>query len=85
MGGLFKDKNGKVVVWQFPNPALVLWVLATLVAKFTTDTTHDLANIIAFGALFTWAWLEIFAGASWFRRLLGLVVLVGAVRTRLSA
>lgn len=85
MGDFFKDKNGKFVVWQFPNPPLLLWVLATLVARFTTDTIHDLAGIIAFGAIFTWAWLEIFDGASWFRRLLGLVVLVGAVLTRLSS
>jgi len=32
-------------------------------------------ELVAFGALFTWAWLEIFDGANWFRRLLGITVM----------
>jgi hypothetical protein len=34
---------------------------------------------VAYGSLFTWAWLELFQGVNYFRRSLGLLVLVGVV------
>jgi hypothetical protein len=39
----------------------------------------------SFGLLFTWAWLELVSGKSYFRRLLGLVVLVLIVYDRARA
>jgi hypothetical protein len=34
--------------------------------------------------LFTWAWQELFQGVNYFRRSLGLVVLLGAIASRLD-
>lgn len=35
-----------------------------------------LAQVLSYGALFTWAWLELFEGVNYFRRALGLTVLL---------
>jgi hypothetical protein len=37
---------------------------------------------LAFGSLFTWAWLELFQGVNYFRRALGLGVLIGVIASR---
>ncbi|HEY9908282.1 MAG TPA: hypothetical protein V6D18_11845 [Thermosynechococcaceae cyanobacterium] len=37
---------------------------------------------MAFGSLFTWAWLELFQGVNYFRRSLGLIVLLGAIASK---
>ena len=37
---------------------------------------------LAFGTLFTWAWLELTDGSAYVRRVLGLVVLVALVYMR---
>jgi len=34
--------------------------------------------------LFTWAWQELFEGVNYFRRALGLVVLIGCIASRFS-
>lgn len=81
----FKDKHGKVVVWQKLNPPIILWIVSTAASKLIKHGTwHNLLDIVAFGAIFTWAWLEIFQGASPFRRVLGAVVLILSIRSRLN-
>ena len=45
----------------------------------TSGMPYALLDTVAFGALFTWAWLELFDGVNYFRRALGLVVLTVAV------
>ena len=79
----FEDRHGRIVLWQWPNLPLWTWAAATLCARILEGRPHDVAALIAFGALFTWAWLELFAGVSPFRRMIGAVVIVASIASRL--
>ncbi len=80
----YKDTDGKVVVAQFPNLPLFVWAIATLLGKVIPEgSANQFLEIIAFGAIFTWAWLELFSGFTYLRRLLGLVILCLVVFTRI--
>lgn len=80
---IIKDKQGKVVLWQSPNLPLTVWIVALLLGKlFAQGTIHNLFSLLSFGALFTWAWLELFMGTSWFRRGLGFLILVVSFYSR---
>ncbi len=80
----YKDSDGKVVVAQFPNLPLFVWVIATLLVKVVPEGPFtQLLELVAFGAIFTWAWLELFSGSTYIRRLLGLVILSLVVFTRI--
>ena len=80
----FKDKDGKVVVWQTPNIPLIAWAVAfALTFVPLPEKWHTLVSYIAFGFLFTWAWLEITQGSSGFRRTLGATVLLWLIVSRL--
>ena len=73
----FKDKSGQIVVAQTPNAPLILALVAVLLRLVTTGTTHRFFGALFFGALFTWAWLEIVDGANPHRRAMGSVTLIG--------
>ena len=85
MRRFFEDEHGRLILWQAPNLPLWVWAVASLATRFLSDRPEQAAQLIAFGALFTWAWLEIFDGASPFRRLLGSVVLIWSILTRISS
>ena len=81
---IFRDSNGNLVIAQPPNLPIIVWGVASLLKLiFTTGLTNVGLDLIAFGSLFTWAWLELFQGVNYFRRMLGLVVLVGFVGLRI--
>ncbi len=81
---IFRDSEGKIVIAQMPNLPLLVWLAATLLQLFLTNGRLQTgADLIAFGALFTWAWQELFAGVNYFRRALGLIVLVGIIALKL--
>ena len=80
----WKDGQGKVVLWQNPNLPLWTWLIAMLLTHILPYGQWNFAaSLVSFGALFTWAYLEVRHGVNYFRRSLGLVVLVGAVMSRL--
>ena len=79
----FRDTNGKVVLWQAPNPILWVVIVAAAVSRLTNGRIHDDANLIFFGSIFTWAWLEISSGVTYFRRALGAGVLLVVLWSRL--
>lgn len=79
----FRDNDGRLVIMQAPNAPIVIWVVSTLLQKVTSGTLQNLASLVAFGSLFTWAWLELTKGDSYFRRFLGVIVLVGILVNRL--
>ncbi len=81
----FKDKKGKIVLAQWPNVPLIIWFVGLLVAKTTTGNLQELAGYTSFGALIIWAGLEIFSGVNYFRRALGLTVLILSVYTRITS
>ena len=81
----FRDENGNIVIGQPPNPPLWVWTAATLLKLlFTTGNIYKGLDLIAFGSLFTWAWLELFEGVNYFRRALGLFVLITVIALKLE-
>jgi hypothetical protein len=81
----FKDDEGNLAIAQKPNLPIIVWLSATLLSFLPLNMTLVSAlNILAFGAIFTWAWLELFQGVNYFRRSLGLIVLVVIFSSKLS-
>lgn len=76
----FKDKDGKVVITQWPNIPIIGW-LAFKVLSMLIDSANlkNWFENLSLAFLFTFAYLEITSGASYFRRLLGLVVMVAVI------
>ena len=73
----FKDRTGKVAIGALPNVPILVWLAAMLSGMLVKHGRGgSILRLVAFGALFTWAWLEIFQGVNYFRRALGLVVIV---------
>ncbi|BAZ31410.1 hypothetical protein NIES4074_38830 [Cylindrospermum sp. NIES-4074] len=77
---IFRDSDGKIVIAQMPNLPLIIWIAASLLKLvFTTGVGNRGLDALAFGSLFTWAWLELFQGVNLFRRALGFGVLIGVI------
>jgi hypothetical protein len=79
----FKDKNGKVVVWQTPNIPIIGWFVFLLAAKLTNGHMQITLSFMSTVFLVAWAYLEITKGASYFRRTLGFVILAFTICSRL--
>jgi hypothetical protein len=58
-------------VVQFPNPPLVVALLASVAGYFTHGTAYRVALSIFYVALSIWAYEEARHGTNWFRHLLG--------------
>jgi len=81
---IFHDSEGNLVLAQTPNLPLIVWCVASLMQLvFTSGQVHTGLNLLAFGSLFTWAWLELFDGVNYFRRTLGLLVLLSAIASKI--
>lgn len=80
---IFRDSDGNIVIAQMPNLPIILWVTASLLKLvFPTGEINTGLDALAFGSLFTWAWLELFQGVNYFRRALGLGVLIAVMVSR---
>lgn len=76
----FQDKEGKVVIAQFPNFPLVGWFVCKLISMFeTSDSVRAGFSTLGGAFLFLWAYLEITTGVSYFRRFLGVVVMLFSI------
>lgn len=74
--GKIHELNHRYVVFQRPNYPLIVWFVGALAARLIGHGfIHAALAVISLAALIIWALLEIFQGASYFRRGLGLVVL----------
>lgn len=81
----FRDSEGNIVIAQPPNLPILVGITATVLNLIIKNgNIHTGLDAIAFGSLFTWAWLELFEGVNYFRRALGLIVLIGLIASRLS-
>mgnify|MGYP000408497243 CR=1 FL=1 len=81
----YKDEKGKVTLYQLPNLPIIVWFVSMLASRIISEgLVHDTLSLISFGALFTWAWLELFSGVNYLRRILGLVVLVLTLMSRIK-
>ncbi|MBA3758115.1 hypothetical protein H0X10_00585 [Candidatus Saccharibacteria bacterium] len=73
----FKDRQGNTVVWQWPNIPLYGWIIFKLLAWAIPDfNIQNGLEQLSTAFLFTWAYLEITKGATYFRKILGLLVLI---------
>ena len=80
----FRDSEGKIVIAQMPNLPLLVGLGASLLQLvLPSGNLQTGLDLVGFGALFTWAWQELFDGVNYFRRALGLVVLGGIIALRL--
>jgi hypothetical protein len=76
----FQDKSGKVVVGQAPNLSISCWIVLKIVMLFLPGGhTKTGFGHLADAVLFVWAYLELFDGVNYFRRVLGFVVMVSIV------
>jgi hypothetical protein len=82
---VFRDTSGKVVLIQPPNLLIVVWLGSTLLPMiFAVGRIGVGLDAVAFGCLFAWAWEELFQGVNYFRKGLGLLVLVGTIVSRIA-
>lgn len=82
---IFRDSEGNIVIAQPPNLPVLVGVAATLLHfVLPMGQLQIIAGLVAFGALFTWAWQELFAGVNYFRRALGLIGLVSLIALTLN-
>lgn len=82
---IWRDRRGRLAVWQTPNVWLIAWAAGTTLSLFFGGRVGDVFFWIASGALVVWSFLEIFWGASYFRRVLGLAVLAFAVASMIKS
>ncbi|MDB5177851.1 MAG: hypothetical protein JWO61_234 [Candidatus Saccharibacteria bacterium] len=76
----FKDKNDKWAIIAFPNVLLTAWLVATILNMFIHDgKVHSDLSLLGGAILFAWAYLELTQGASYFRRLLGAIILLAVI------
>lgn len=66
-----KDSDGRLLLGQRPNLPLGVGLLALLASWPLEGRAQYIVLMIAFGAWFTWAWLELFQGLNYFRQALG--------------
>jgi hypothetical protein len=81
----FCDEAGKLTLAQSPNLPLIVWLLSAILLFILKDQSGSLIKslqILNTGAIFTWAWLELFAGTNYFRRALGFGVLLTILLAR---
>lgn len=79
----FYDSNNAIVLFQWPNIPLSIWIICTLVTAYTSGTVQNISSLIATISLVIWTLLEITTGVNYFRRMLGLIILAYVILTRL--
>ena len=68
----FRDNEGNIVIAQPPNLPILVGLTATVLKLIVENGNINTGlDAVAFGSLFTWAWLELFEGVNYFRRALG--------------
>lgn len=81
---VFRTSDGKAVIWQSPNAAIISWFFASLMHQILPDgRLHAGAGWLAFCSIFLWASFELFDGVNLFRQALGMFVLFGIVAIKM--
>lgn len=76
----FRSSDGRLTLWQLPNPALCVWMVALVQGWFELSATHATAiDGVRRGALLVWALDEVVRGATPFRHLLGAAILAAQI------
>ncbi len=80
-----RDRDGRLAVAQFPNAAILVWLLAFLARVADTGPVdEETLRAVGRGALLVWGLDELVRGASPVRRVLGAVVLAAQLAALLS-
>lgn len=74
----FKDSKGRLVIWQRPNIPLIGWLFFKFLSTIVHSKQSNFSNVST-AFLFTWAYLEIASGKSYFRRVLGAVIMAAVL------
>lgn len=81
----FRNARGDIVVWQLPNVPLLGWFIFALAAHIASGHhLHAAFSFVSSAFLCVWAYLELVQGASYFRRFLGLSVLLAILVSHLN-
>lgn len=73
----WRNSNGEIVIFQPPNLPIIVWAVFNVIGRIVTDGfIHHAATAISFAGLIIWAMLELLSGDTYFRRLLGLMILI---------
>lgn len=81
---LHERPTGKLVLFQFPNPALWVFIAATVLRWSSYDEHDSELRWIGSGALLVWGLDEIVRGDAPYRRVLGAGVLAWQVANLLT-
>ena len=73
---IWRDREGHIVIWQWPNVWLIGWAVLTVISLLLNGTPASVVSWIATVLLGIWSLLELTRGVNYFRRVLGLVVLI---------
>lgn len=76
---IWRDKHGRIVIWQTPNVPLIVWAILTFLSLLVNGGLANAFYWLGSAALIIWSLLELFKGVNYFRRALGLLVLIMAV------
>lgn len=80
----WRDKHGRIVIWQAPNPPLYGWLVFMLLGRIIkTGPVHNGASFVSAVFLLIWAYLELTDGVNYFRRAVGAVVIVSVVISKI--
>jgi hypothetical protein len=72
---LFKDRNGKFIIYQKPNLPLIAWFFCYALANLVNNNNLSL-KLTELATLFIalWAYLELNYGVTLFRKIIGVIV-----------
>lgn len=76
----FKDKDGKIVIGQFPNWPLFLAGGFYILGYLDNELAKTISSYGVFTAMIYWSYLEIFFGVNSWRKLLGLIVAIMMIK-----
>ena len=82
---IWRDEQGRLAVWQMPNVWLIAWAVCTTLSLFFGGKIGDIFFWVGSALLVIWSLLEIFRGACYFRRLLGLAVLAYSIAAMINS
>lgn len=72
----FKDKNGKIVIFQSPNKPIITAFLIWILNLIVYPNFVFILNLLFYMSLTYWAYLEIRFGVNGFRKSLGWFVII---------
>lgn len=83
---VFRDEQGEIVIAQPPNLSLSIWIGASLLELAVSEgPIHETLEIVALAAIIVWSLQELLDGVNYFRRGLGLLVLVSVLTSKILA